>query len=65
MTMTFYIGKDYRKYEKKFAAIKNFIKNKLERNSNAEAFRWIIDEMHKEVERNKKPKKKGGDQDDK
>ena len=52
MTMTFYIGKDYRKYEKKFAAIKNFIKNKLERNSNAEAFRWIIDEMFKSVKRN-------------
>lgn len=51
MTMTFYIGKDYRKYEKKFAKIKDFIKNKLKRNSNAEAFRWIIDEMHKEVTR--------------
>ena len=52
MTMTFYIGKDYRKYEKKFSDIKKFIKNKLKRNSNAEAFRWMIDEMHKSVKRN-------------
>ena len=51
--MTFYIGKDYRNYEKKFEAIKKFIRNKLERNSNAEAFRWIIDEMFKSVKRNK------------
>lgn len=58
MTMTFYIGKDYRKYEKKFAAIKNFIKNKLKRNSNAEAFRWIINEMYKSVMKN------GEDQDE-
>lgn len=50
--MTFYIGKDYRKYEKKFAIIKKFIQNKLKRNSNAEAFRWIIDEMYKSVKRN-------------
>lgn len=51
MTMTFYIGKDYRKYEEKFDKIKKFIRNKLKRNSNAEAFRWLIDEMYKEVKR--------------
>ena len=54
MTMTFYLGKEYHIYEKRFQKIKKYIlkqfPGELNRNSRAEVFRWIIDRMNNYVE---------------
>lgn len=47
MTMTFYLGREYEDYSKKFMRVKEFIRGlrALKTGSNAEAFRWILDRM--------------------
>jgi len=52
MTMTFYLGREYPEYEKKFKDVKEFIRGlkALKTGSNAEAFRWMLDRMHEYVQ---------------
>lgn len=51
--MTFYLGREYHNYEKKFQDIKKYIQEnfpgELDRNSRAEIFRWILDRMNSYV----------------
>lgn len=47
MTMTFYLGREYDTYSEKFMRVKKHIRGlkALKTGSNAEAFRWILDQM--------------------
>jgi len=49
--MTFYLGKEYNKYSEIFYEVKKFIRKLrvLKTGSNAEAFRWILDQMNKYI----------------
>lgn len=51
MTMTFYLGREYDEYSAKFMRVKKFIRKleALKTGSNAETFRWILDQMDKYV----------------
>ncbi len=51
MTMTFYLGREYDTYAKKFMRVKEHIRGlkALKTGSNAETFRWILDQMDKYV----------------
>lgn len=58
--MTFYLGREYEKYAEKFMNVKRFIRGlkALKTGSNAEAFRWILDQMDKYVEEEKEKEAK-------
>lgn len=50
MTMTFYIGKDYRIYEKKWKEISLILAREMEQEkmiiTKASTFRYLIDKLH-------------------
>ena len=60
MTMTFYLGREYIKYSEKFMKVKKYIRKlrALKTGSNAEAFRWILDQMDKYVTEEMEKEKK-------
>ena len=55
MTMTFYLGREYDTYSKKFMRVKEHIRGlrALKTGSNAETFRWILDKMDKYIKEEK------------
>lgn len=54
--MTFYLGKEYHKYEKKFKDLKIEFMNRAGGSSNAAIFRYIIDVLHKDLKRREEAK---------
>lgn len=49
--MNFYIGPEYQTYDKKFEAVRKYVRmqEKTKTGSRAETFRWMIDEIYKLV----------------
>jgi len=50
--MNFYIGPEYETYNKKFEAVRKYVRmrEKTETGSRAETFRWMVDKMFKKVQ---------------
>ena len=60
MTFNFYVGKDYRIYEKRFNKLKEEFKPKINGPvSGAAVFRYIIDLLYHELTRRKKDEEEG------
>jgi hypothetical protein len=50
MTITFYLGKDYRDIHAKFQKVKKYYaKNLNKRYSNSDCFRFIVNLLYKEI----------------
>ena len=54
--MTFYLGDEVKVYKKKFKELKRHFMKDVEKGSNAEIFRHIIDILHKELIKREKDK---------
>ena len=61
--MTFYLGKEIKRYEKKFKSLIEHFMNKAGSSSNSAIFRYIVDILYDEIskvkENNKVAKKNG------
>ena len=52
MTMTFYLGPEYKDIRKKFKVVKRHYAKQLGRNySNSDCFRFIVNLLYKEIKR--------------
>ena len=51
MSMNFYIGAEYQTYNKKFEAVRKYVRMQehTETGSRAETFRWMVDRIFKLV----------------
>ena len=56
--MTFYLGKEYTLYEKRFEEIKKHYKSELKGGSNSETFRHVVDLLYKAIITNDKKEAK-------
>ena len=48
--MTFYVGQDFKEYEKMFKTIRIFAAKTSNGKSNAAVFRWMIRKFYEEIE---------------
>ena len=57
--MNFYIGGEYQAYNKKFEAVRKYVRmrEKTETGSRAETFRWMVDRIFKLVQEKVQEKK--------
>ena len=56
--MTFYLGKEYTLYEKRFEEIKKHYKSEVKTASNSEIFRHVVDLLYKAIITNDKKEAK-------